>query len=57
MKRIGPITGAVAVALLLAAGIGVYYYSGWSRINCWTWEVDINSGLTRYTRYWFWYAT
>ena len=57
MKRICPITGAIAVALLLAAGIGVYYYSGWSRINCWTWEVDINSGLTRYTRYWFWYAT
>ena len=43
--------------MLLVAGLGVYFFSGWSRINCWTWEIDINSGETRYRRYWFWVVT
>jgi hypothetical protein len=49
------LTGIVAGALL--AGIGVYYFSGWSAINCWTREIDINTGRTRYRRYWFWLVT
>lgn len=44
----------MGVALL---GIGVYLFSGWSKINCWTEEIDINSGETRYKRYWFWIMT
>jgi hypothetical protein len=48
---------AVVLAGLLFAATGVYYFSGWSRVNCWTREIDINSGQTRYTRYWFWMVT
>jgi len=47
----------VVLAALLLASVGIYYCSGWSRINCWTREIDINSGRTRYTRYWFWMVT
>ena len=46
----------VVVGTLLA-GIRVYYFSGWSAINCWTREIDINSAQTRYRRYWFWMLT
>ena len=38
---------AIALALALA-------FPGWSKLNCWTWEIDINSGDKRYTRYLFW---
>lgn len=51
------IISAAILAGLLFAAVGVYYFSGWSRINCWTQEIDINSGRTRYTRYWFWKVT
>ena len=48
---------AIGLLGLPLAVIGVYYFSGWSSINCWTREIDTNSGQTRYTRYWFWMVT
>ncbi len=45
------------VGLAIAVGLSVYFCSGWSKLNCWTWELDINSGQKRYTRYWFWLRT
>jgi len=56
MTKKRAIWAAVLVGIPLAA-IGVYYFSGWSRVNCWTREIDINTGQTRYTRYWFWIVT
>ena len=47
----------VDLAALLLASVGISYCSGWSRINCWTREIDINSGQSRYRRYWFWMVT
>lgn len=48
----------VIICLCLAlAGAGVYFCSGWSHINCWTWEIDIANGQKRYTRYWFYQVT
>lgn len=43
--------------LLLTAAAGVYWFSGWSRINCWTHEINVETGHQRYTRYWFWITT
>ncbi len=43
--------------LLFLAAFGIYCFSGWSKINCWTREVDIASGRMRYTRYWFYKVT
>ena len=50
------ITSVVALVLVIGA-LGIYYGSGWSKINCWTKEIDINSGETRFQRYWFWIIT
>lgn len=55
MKRSGLFLTAL-VALGLFAWL-ICQYSGWSRINCWTHEINITTGHKRYTRYWFWIAT
>jgi hypothetical protein len=43
------------IALPLLLGVLVFFYTSfinpWSRINCWTNEVDIYTGQKRYTRY------
>jgi len=55
MNKVHPAICALGVVTLL--GVGIYFFSGWSRINCWTWEIDINSGETRYRRYCLWCIT
>lgn len=42
--------GAIAI-LLAASQTGLL---PWSRFNCWTYDVDIQSGRVRYTRYLLW---
>jgi len=47
----------LSLTVLLAAVLFLVWASGilaWSRINCWTDEIDIRSGRTRYTRYLLW---
>ncbi|MHC4742260.1 MAG: hypothetical protein ACYS8Z_10125 [Planctomycetota bacterium] len=56
MTKTRIISAVILVGLLLAA-VGIYYFSGYSRIKCWTQEIDINSGRTRYTHYLFWKVT
>lgn len=45
------------VPLILAAwviGLGCWPLVVWSRLNCWTDSIDINSGRVRYQRYLLW---
>jgi len=46
----------ILVLLAVVAGC-IYWLSGWSRLNCWTREINISTGHQRYTRYWFWCET
>jgi hypothetical protein len=49
-----------SAALAAITGIlffSIYWCSGWSQINCWTREINIQTGHQRYTRYWFWCVT
>jgi hypothetical protein len=47
---------AVAVTVILALvllGLSCTGFLPWSRLNCWSYDVDINSGRIRYTRHFF----
>ena len=57
MRRRRPIFFAAFAGITVFVSAAIYWCSGWSQINCWTREINIQTGHQRYTRYWFWRVT
>tara|TARA_B100001093_G_C26289399_1_gene784600 strand:- start:38 stop:595 length:558 start_codon:yes stop_codon:yes gene_type:complete len=53
MKKPPSIVIISVIIVLVAFGFlsTIDSHDPWSKINCWTWEIDINSGKKRYKRY------
>jgi hypothetical protein len=53
-KKPGVMIAGVSAMLLAAFPLSLAGLFPWSGLNCWTTEIDVYSGRSRYTRYLYW---